>query len=91
MILSNEKILTSQSKVKYLGFWLNRKLNFKKHCQIRVTNAKKALYAMMSLLNSEWDLLSNAAKQLYFTCIVPLWIMNQKYGFNPMIKDKNFF
>ena len=40
MMLSNEKILTPQTEVKYLGFWLDRKLNFKKHCQIRVTNAK---------------------------------------------------
>ena len=72
MILSNGKTLTPQSEVKYLGFWLDRKLNFKKHCQIRVTNAKKALYAMMSLLNSEWNLLSNATKQLYFKCIVSI-------------------
>ena len=39
---------------------------------MRVTNAKRALYAIMSLLNSEWELLSNAIKQLYFMCVVSI-------------------
>ena len=91
MILPNGKILTPQVEVKYLGFWLDRKLNFKKHCQTRVTNAKKALYAMMSLLNFERNLLLNAVRQLYFTCIVSIADYESKIYFNSMIKNKNIF
>ena len=72
MTLPNETNLPPKKEVKYLGFWLDRKLNFRTHCQTRVANAKKTLYAMMSLLNSEWKLASNAVKQFYFTCIVPI-------------------
>ena len=72
MTLPNKTNLQSKKKIKYLEFWLDRKLNFRNHCQTHVTNAKKALYAMMSLLNSEWELLSNAVKQFYFTCIVSI-------------------
>ena len=69
---SIKSFFLSKKKVKYLGFWLDKKLNFKKHCQIRVTNAKKTLYAMISLLNFKWELASNAIGQFHFTCIVPI-------------------
>ena len=48
---------------------MNRKLNFKKHVQNRITSIKRILHSIDRLQNSKRDLKSNAKRQIYQTCI----------------------
>ena len=83
--LPNGTILLPKQHVKYLGIWLDRKLNFKKHVDVRIANATRALYAIIRLMHSEYGLKPNAARQLYLACITPIsdygseiWYSGQK-------------
>ena len=46
---------------------------------------------MMSLLNFEWDLLPNAARKLYLTCIVPIADYRSEIWFQPNDQKQKHF
>ncbi len=85
IVLSNETELKSQDSIKYLEIWLDEKLNFKTHVNVKLANATRALHSIMSLMKSEWGLWSSAARKLYMSCIISIadyeseiWYKNQK-------------
>jgi hypothetical protein len=68
IILSNETTLKPRKSVKWLGIYIDKKLNFKKHVNKKVVNATKALHLINRLQNIEWELSSTTSRQLYMTC-----------------------
>ena len=70
IILFNDTQIQPKSYVKWLDIWLNKKLRFKRYIEIRVNNITNALYLISNLFKSEWELSANAARQLYFTCVL---------------------
>ena len=51
--LSNNILLKSKLDVKWLKIYMNRKLNFKKYVQNRITSANRMLHSINRLQNSE--------------------------------------
>ena len=51
--LPNNTILKPKINVKWLEIYMNRKLNFKKHVQNRITSTKRVLHSIDRLQNSE--------------------------------------
>ena len=81
----NGTILEPKNVVKLLGVWLDRKLNFKKHVETRISSANRSFFAIQNLMKSEWGLNPTACRQLYLSCIVPIsdysseiWYKGQK-------------
>src|SRR6266496_5278727 len=71
--------------VKWLGIWLDLKLNFKEHVEKKVTQAIRIFHQIKRLFNIERGLSFQAIRQLYIACItsiadygVPIWWNNQK-------------
>ena len=70
----------SQEQIKWLGIWLDRKLTFKKHVEVRCAAATRAFYSIRRLSNTTKGLSFQATRQLYIACVeavgaygVPLW------------------
>ncbi len=85
IILLNNTIIKSKTCVQWLKVWLNRKLNFKVHVQIKIVTVIRTLHSLFKLMNSEWELNVKSEKQLYLTCVtsisdydVEIWWNNQK-------------
>ncbi len=85
IILLNNMIIKSKTCVRWLEVWLNRKLNFKVHVQMKIATVTRTLHSLFRLMNSEWELNVKSEKQLYLTCItsisnydVEIWWNNQK-------------
>jgi transcriptional regulator of nitric oxide reductase len=69
-----------QEQVKWLGMWLDRKLTFKKHVEMRCAAATRAFYSIKRLSNTSKGLSFQAIRQLYIACVkavgaygVPYW------------------
>src|SRR5436853_7546526 len=74
-----------KSLVKWLGIWLDSKLNFKEHVEKKIASATRILHQASRLSNTEMGLSFQAIRQLYVACIVsvadygvPIWWDNQK-------------
>ncbi len=85
IILLNNMIIKSKTCVRWLEVWLNQKLNFKVHVQMKIATVTRTLHSLFKLMNSEWELNVKSEKQLYLTCItsisnydVEIWWNNQK-------------
>jgi len=85
IILLNNMLIKSKTCVQWLKVWLNRKLNFKVHVQMKIMTVTRMLHSLFKLMNSEWKLNVKSEKQLYLTCItsisdyeVEIWWNNQK-------------
>ena len=83
--LPNETVISPAETVRWLGVWLDRKLNFKTHVQKKTAAATRTLHLINRLLNSERGLSANASRQLYLTCITSIsdyrakvWYKGQK-------------
>ena len=70
--LPNGTILEPKNSVKWLGVWLDRKLNYKKHVGTRIASANRSFFAIQNLMKSEWGLKPTACRQLYLSCIIPI-------------------
>ena len=69
-----------QEQIKWLGIWLDRKLTFKKHVEVRAAAAARAFHSIRRLSNTTKGLSFQAIRQLYIACVeavgaygVPLW------------------
>ena len=51
--LPNGTVLHPKEVVRWLGIWLDWKLNFKCHVQKRIMAATNAIYSVLCLMNSE--------------------------------------
>jgi len=85
IILLNNMIIKSKTCVWWLEVWLNWKLNFKVHMQMKIVTVTRTLHSLFKLMNNEWELNVKSEKQLYLTCItsisdydVEIWWNNQK-------------
>ena len=81
-----DQIIEPKSLVKWLGFWFDSKLSFKKHVEIKIANATRVFHQIARLSNTERGLSFQAIRQLYIACItsvadygVPIWWNNQKF------------
>ena len=88
--LSNNTILKPKIDVKWLGIYMNRKLNFKKHVQNRITSTKRVLHSIDRLQNSEWGLKSNAKRQIYQTCISSISDYDAEIWYNAQNSQKSY-
>src|SRR5436189_5714380 len=85
-----------KSLVRWLGIWLNLKLNFKEHVEKKIVDAIKVFHQIAKLLNTERGLSFQAMRQLYIACIVsiadfvvPIWWNNQKFLLDKFQKLQN--
>lgn len=95
--LPNDTVIKPKTCQKWLGVYLDRKLNFKKHVQEKTASAKRVLIVINRLQNSEWGLPSKASKQLYQTCInsisdygAEIWWKSQSIFVEKFQKIQNF-
>jgi len=85
IILLNNTVIKLKTCVWWLKVWLNRKLNFKVHVQMKIMTVTRTLHSLFKLMNSEWKLNVKSEKQLYLIYItfisdydVEIWWNNQK-------------
>ncbi len=78
--------MEAKPTVKWLGIWLDSKLNFKEHVEKKVAQATRIFHQIKRLSNTERGLSFQAIRQLYIACItsiadyrVPIWWNNQKH------------
>jgi hypothetical protein len=69
-----------QEQLKWLGMWLDRKLTFKKHTEMKCAAATRAFHLIYRLSNISKGLSFQAIRQLYISCIeaigaygIPCW------------------
>jgi hypothetical protein len=58
-----------QEQFKWLGMWLNRKLTFKKHTEIKCAAATRAFHSIHRLSNTSKGLSFQAIRQLYISYV----------------------
>ena len=58
--------------VRWLGIWLDFKLNFKEHVEKKIADATKVFHQITKLSNTERGLSFQAMRQLYIACIVSI-------------------
>jgi hypothetical protein len=75
-----------QEQFKWLGMWLDRKLTFKKHTEIKCAAATRAFHLIYRLSNTSKGLSFQAIRQFYISCVeaigaygVPCW-WNHNYA-----------
>ena len=56
--------------VRWLGIWLDSKLNFKEHVEKKITDTTRVFHQITRLSNTERDLSFQVIRQLYITCIM---------------------
>ena len=58
-----------QEQFKWLGMWLDRKLTFKKHTEMKCAAATRAFHLIHRLSNTSKGLSFQAIRQLYISCV----------------------
>ena len=92
----NDIQIEPKNLVRWLGIWLNSKLNFKEHVEKKIVDATRIFHQINRLLNTERGLSFQAMRQLYIACIVsiadfgvPIWWNNQKFLLDKYQKLQN--
>ncbi len=77
---SENYLVEAKPTVKWLGIWLDSKLNFKEYVEKKVTQATRIFHQIKRLSNIERGLLFQVIRHLYIACItsitdygVPIW------------------
>ena len=86
--LLDNTILKSKLNVKWLNIYINQKLSFKKHVQNRIASANRVLHLINRLQNSEWDLKSNAKRQIYQICNLSISDYDAEICYNAQSSQK---
>ena len=78
--------IQSKNLIRWLEVWLDSKLSFKEHVEIKISAATRIFHQIARLSNTERGLSFQAMRQLYIACItsvadygVPIWWNNQKF------------
>jgi hypothetical protein len=58
-----------QEQFKWLGIWLDRKLTFKKHTEMKCAAATRTFHSIYRLNNISKGLSFQAIRQLYISCV----------------------
>src|SRR5436190_23945225 len=58
--------------VRWLGIWLDSKLNFKEHVEKKIVDATRIFHQISRLSNTERGLSFQAMRQLYIACIISI-------------------
>ena len=69
--------------IRWLGFYLDRKLSFKYHIDILCAKAKNIISGLTCLGNTISGLNQNNLRLLYKTCIIPVITYGSQLWFNP--------
>ena len=88
--LSNNTILKSKINVKWLGIYMDRILNFKKHVQNRIALTNRVLHSINWLQNLKWGLKSNARSQIYQTYITSISDYGAEILYNAQNPQKSY-
>ena len=88
--LSNTTILKSKLNVRTLNIFIDRKLSFKNHAQNRIASANRVLHSINRFQNSDWNLKSNARRQIYQTCISSISDYNAEIWYNAQNSQKSY-
>ncbi len=85
IMLLNDTVVKLKICIWWLKVWLNRKLNFKMHVQMKIIAVTRTLHSLFKLMNSEWELNVKSERQLYLACVttisdydIEIWWNNQK-------------
>src|SRR5690606_23642742 len=70
--LPNGTQVVPSEVLRWLGVWLDRKLNFKQHVKTKLGAAERSLSALSRLSTTEKGLTVKAIRQLYLACVVPI-------------------
>src|SRR6266511_3245960 len=83
---SENYLVEAKPTIKWLGIWLDSKLNFKEHVEKKVAQAIRIFQQIKKISNTERGISFQAIRQLYIACItlisdygVLIWWNNQKY------------
>ena len=85
--LPNGTTIAPKKVVKWLGIYLDRKLNFQHHIREKINVATRTLHAIMRLLSSEWGLDAKAGRHLYLACVTSVSDYGAEIWFN---EQKNY-
>src|SRR5690606_18050470 len=72
VILPNGFEVKPKSSIRWLGMWLDPKLQWKEHVRTKYASAERVLHAIRRLSNTERGLPATAMRQLYQSCVVPI-------------------
>ena len=64
-----ESLIQPSNCVRWLGFFLDTKLSYKKHVQTKAALAQKVFQRLQRLGNTQRGLTTQATKQLYTACV----------------------
>src|SRR6266536_668148 len=88
--------IQSKNLIRWLEVWLDSKLSFKEHVEIKISAATRIFHQIARLSNTERGLSFQAMRQLYIACItsvadyeVPIWWNNQKFLLDKFQKLQN--
>ena len=62
--------IQSKNLIRWLEVWLDSKLSFKEHVEIKISAATRIFHQIARLSNTERDLFFQAMRQLYIVCII---------------------
>lgn len=65
-----QRFVTRQEATKWLGFWLDSKLNFKMHFENRLASAKGALHRVASLSRSNGGLSISLMRRVVVAAVI---------------------
>jgi hypothetical protein len=70
--LPDQSTIKPKQLVRWLGIWFDRKLTYKEHLNIRVSQARSAFLRLARLANTERGLSPIAIRQLYLACVTSI-------------------
>jgi hypothetical protein len=69
LIQVGESLIQPSNCVRWLGFFLDKRLSYKNHVQTKVTAAQNVFQRLRRLGNTQRGLSAAATRQIYITCI----------------------
>lgn len=94
--LPNRTVIQTTIAQRWLGVWMDKKLNYKNHTGTRAVAVIGVIMTISQLANSEKGLSLHSLRQLYLPCITTImdytaevWWKDHKIPIEPLIKIQN--
>jgi ribonuclease HI len=68
--------------IRWIGVWFDRQLTFKHHVNLKTASGLRTLGALQRLANTEAGLSPAAVRQLYISCVVPIYTFGAEVWWN---------